>query len=260
MSGFICLYYGNTGSSWLVETLSTSPRVFVPGFEPLERWAWKGSDREKADWARTALTPPAATSSRAAIAEWHEALQESPQVKPDHFKLGFDMTGWKMAWAAIDDPLSVLGVMAETGAKAIVLSRENRVKHALSLYRYHEEGKSQFQGTGERPPSRVEKDALQRWLKESQRLHDEGSSFGNRCRETLGSDNVLSITYEEFVTAEGKTSTIERMCHFLGIDPAGIRLSRFEKATPDALSSALENFEELRKSYRFSRYRRFFSD
>ncbi|HKZ25504.1 MAG TPA: hypothetical protein VJ398_06905 [Acidimicrobiia bacterium] len=38
MSGsFVVVYYGNTGSTWLVETLSTSPEVLVPAFEPLEQ-------------------------------------------------------------------------------------------------------------------------------------------------------------------------------------------------------------------------------
>lgn len=254
------MYYGNTGSSWLVETLSTSQRVFVPGFEPLERWAWDAGDEEKLDWARTALTLPEDTSSWESIAEWHQSLQRSPQVKPDHVRLGFHTTGWKMAWGAIDDTEGLLEVMASTGARAIVLSRDNRVKHALSLYRYHEEGKSQFDESGIRPPSHVDKASLAEWLEGSRRLHDQATAFGKRCRALLGDDHVFDLSYEQFVTEEGKVETIERLCGFLGLEVELVRRSNFKKATSDDLASALENYAALKRSYRFSRYRRFFTD
>lgn len=260
MAGFICFYYGNTGSTWLVETLSSSPRVFVPGFEPLEEWAWSAPDSEKLAWMRTALDPPSDTSSWDSISRWHASLQRSPQVVPDHFKLGFDLTGWKMGWGAISDIEGTLQVLASTGAKVISLTRSDRVRHAVSLYRYHEEGRSQFQVNGIRPPSSPSKTSLDKWLKESRRLHRNATALSRRFVAGIGPDNVFDVTYEEFVDDAGKTETISRLCSFLGLDEAGIRRSGFEKATPDNLASALGNFEELKNAYRFGRYRRFFSE
>lgn len=37
METFLLVYYGNTGSSWLIQALGSAPAVFVPGFEPLEK-------------------------------------------------------------------------------------------------------------------------------------------------------------------------------------------------------------------------------
>lgn len=260
MAGFVCLYYGNTGSTWLLETLSTSPELLVPGFEPLEPWAWEAPDEVKASWMRTALTVPEDTSTNEALADWCEALSASPQFHGNHDRTGWWLTGWKMTWGAVDDPQVILDALGAAGAKAISLGRENRVKHALSLYRYHEEGKSQFDRQGERPPSSVSKKAMDRWLAESQRLHDEAFEFADRCRRVIGDENVLPLAYEEFVDDEGKEATLRKAAAFLGMDPAGIRRSRYQKATADDLRSALVNFDELRRAYRFSRYRRFFGD
>lgn len=259
MAGFVCIYYGNTGSSWLLETLSTSSQVFVPGFEPLERWAWKTDDEVKVEWMRSALTPPADTTSETQLAEWAARLSASPQFHGTHDRTGFTHVGWKMTWGAVDDQTAILDVLAETRSKAIVLGRENRVKHALSLYRYHDEGKSQFDKAGERPPSTVPKEAMDRWLRESQRLHDENAAFARKTENKIGTENLFELSYEQFVDEAGKESTIRRVATFLGLDDSLIKRSGFQKATPDDLRSALTNYEELRRAYRFSKYRRFFA-
>lgn len=257
MAGFVCFYYGNTGSSWLLGTLSTSPDMCMPGFEPVERWAWDVADAEKAAWMRTALTPPGPTQE--AFDAWCEILSVSPQFKVRKTVVpGFTVTGWKMTWGALDDPDVILDVLADTDAKAIILSRENRVKHALSLYRYHDEGKSQFEMDGVRPPSTVPKESMDKWLKESQRLHDESAAFARTVRARLGDEKVIDVAYEEFVDEAGKEATIQRVGPFVGLDPAGMERSYFEKATADDLESAIVNFDELKRAYRFSRYRTFF--
>ena len=258
MAGFVCIYYGNTGSSWLLETLSTSSELFVPGFEPLERWAWQAEDSVKIEWIRTALTLPD-TTSESDLASWAERLSTSPQFDGTHGRTGFTHVGWKMTWGAVDDQHAILDVLGETRSKAIILGRENRVKHALSLYRYHEEGKSQFDNAGQRPPSTVSKDALERWLRESQRLHDENAAFARKAENRIGLENMFELNYEEFVDEAGKERTIRRVAAFLGLDESLIQRSRFQKATPDDLRSALTNFEELRRAFRFSKYRRFFA-
>lgn len=258
MAGFVCFYYGNTGSSWLVETLSTSPDILVTGFEPLETWAWEASAPEKLAWASTALTPPSDTRSEDALATWSARLAASPQFQGTLGKRGFRLTGWKMTPGAVDDPKGILEVLAGTGSKAIVLVRQNRVKHAVSLYRYHEEGKSQFEGKGERPPSKVPVLAMAKWLWESQRLHDKVVAFGERCVSTLGSAAVAHLSYEEFVTPEGKARTIERMAAFLGVDSSRLFQGHFDKATSDDLRSALVNYDQLRRAFFLTPYRRHF--
>ncbi|MFO7547442.1 MAG: hypothetical protein R6X29_01035 [Acidimicrobiia bacterium] len=257
MAGFVCLYYGNTGSSWLVETLSTSPEVLVTGFEPVEQWAWDAPAGDKLAWMREALTPPVGQSDEAFEA-WGERLAASPQFDSTFGKHGISLTGFKMTWGAVDDPEGIIRVIDETGSKAISLVRENRVKHALSLYRYHEEQKSQFEQKGVRPPSRVPYEVMVRWLEESSRLHEEALGFAERCESVLGPGRVARVAYEEFVTSEGKEATIRRLAGFLGIDQEGIRRSRFEKATPDDLREALDNYLEMRLRFALTPHRRDF--
>jgi hypothetical protein len=252
------MYYGNTGSSWLVETLSTSPEVLVTGFEPLEKWAWDAPASDKLAWMRAALSPPEDTVSEESLAAWANELSASPQFHGTLGKTGFRMTGWKMTWGSVGDPEGIIGVLAETGSKVISLTRSNRVKHALSLYRYHEEGKSQFDKQGKRPPSTVPAVAMAKWLRESQRLHDQAAGFADRCVEALGADNVIHVAYEDFVTADGKREITRRLTGFIGVDPDRLVQSRFEKATPDDLKSALVNYGKLRRQFFFTPYRKYF--
>jgi hypothetical protein len=258
VAGFVCMYYGNTGSSWLVETLSTSPEILVTGFEPLEKWAWEAPAEAKLAWMRAALSPPQDTVSEESLAVWAATLSISPQFKGTLGKSGFRLTGWKMTWGSVGDPEGILQVLADTGSKVISLVRENRVKHALSLYRYHEEGKSQFESKGKRPPSEVSAMAMTKWLAESQRLHDQAVRFSHRCEKTLGRQNVAHVAYEDFVTPDGKRATTERLTRFLGVDPERLIQSRFEKATPDDLESALVNYRQLRRKFFFTPYRKYF--
>lgn len=256
MSGFVCIYYGNTGSSWLLDALGDSPQVWVPGFEPVEAWAWKAPADERLAWVRTALTPPAAREGPEFEA-WVEALAASPQVKGDCDKPGFELVGFKLNDLAVFSTEPLVGILAETDARVIVLVRENRIKHALSLYRYHEEGKSQFDGRRERPRSRVKLGVFDRWLRESTRLHSEAERVRAVCLERLGSERVTTVAYEEFVDDDGKRRVLDRLCAFLGIDRVG--QGRFGKATPDDLRAAVINHRMLRLRYALTPYRRFFS-
>ena len=126
MAGFVCIYYGNTGSSWLLEALGSSPDVLVPGFEPLENWAWKADDEAKLEWLETAMSPPQARSGSEYEA-WVSALQASPQVSGDLVKPSFTRVGFKMKDLAAFEPEAVADVLQRTGSKVILLTRQNRI-------------------------------------------------------------------------------------------------------------------------------------
>jgi hypothetical protein len=246
---FVVIYYGNTGSTWLVETLSTSPHVLVPAFEPLELWAWTAPDTEKMTWIRTAFTPPAPRTAQAMQA-WFDELSVSPQFKGVKGREQFRMVGFKMSEGVLADQAGLLELLDELGTGVITLQRSNRLKHALSLYRYHEEEKSQFERKGIRAPSKLDLEKFDGWVQESTRLHNRLLEFRRMVRDRLGSERSLELSYEEFVTIEGKQATIERIGEFLRFEVGGIMYSRFEKATPDDLATAVVNFRSLRRRYR----------
>ena len=263
MAGFVCIYYGNTGSSWLIQALGASPQVLVPGFEPVESWAWDAPSSERVEWLRTALIPPIERDGPI-YDTWVEALQASPQVEDVSQKAGWEQVGLKMNDLAAFETEAVADVLYTAKAKAIILTRKNRIKHALSLYRYHEEGKSQFgrNGTQEglRPSSRVKMRAFDRWVKESQRLHNEVLRVRQTLAERLGPDQMTDLSYEEFISDEGKRHTLSRLADFLGIEPIELVEGRFTKATSDNLRSAVVNYDLLRLRYSLTPLSHFFED
>jgi len=262
MAGFVCIYYGNTGSSWLIQALGASPQILVPGFEPVEAWAWDAPADERVEWLRTALIPPVERDGPV-YETWVEALQASPQVKEASDKTGWDQVGLKMNDLAAFATEAVADVLFAANAKAIILTRENRIKHALSLYRYHEEGKSQFfrdGRTGVRPSSKVKMRAFDRWVKESQRLHSELLRVRQTLTERLGPDQMTDLSYEEFISDEGKGHTLARLSDFLGVEPIELVPGRFTKATSDDLRSAVVNYNTLKLRYSATPLSRFLED
>lgn len=259
VAGFVCIYYGNTGSSWLIDALGASPQVLVAGFEPVEAWAWDVPAEERLAWMRTALNPPAARNGPEFEA-WVDALRVSPQVTEIEEKPEFEHVGFKMNDLAVFAADGVASVLEEAEAKAILLTRTNRIKHALSLYRYHEEDKSQFGGKGVRPPSKVDLGLFANWVRESQRLHDAALQVREVLLERLGPDHVADIAYEDFVSVEGKMRTLDSLSEFLGVEPIEPTEKRFAKATPDDLRSAVVNYRSLRLRYAFTPLRVFFDE
>ncbi|MFV1963537.1 MAG: hypothetical protein ACC658_17120, partial [Acidimicrobiia bacterium] len=231
--------------------------------EPVEAWAWDAPADERVGWLRTALIPPIERDGPV-YDTWIEALQTSPQVTEVSQKAGWEQVGLKMNDLAAFATEAVADVLYAAKAKAIILTRENRIKHALSLYRYHEEGKSQFfrDGTqaGVRPSSKVKMRAFDRWLKESQRLHSELLRVRQTLAEQLGPDQITDLSYEEFISDEGKRHTLRRLANFLGIEPIELVEGKFTKATSDDLRSAVVNYDLLRLRYSRTPMSHFFED
>lgn len=255
MSHFVCLYYSNTGSSWLVDALNTSTEVFVPGFEPLERWGWEGPDEDKAGWIRNAFSiPPVDERHGAAWQAWIDGIRVAASAANARPGTHHSSVGFKMTWWAFDDRDVLISTLASLPVKTIVLTRENRLKHALSLYRYRDEQKSQFEKGGVKPPTELDMARFGFWLRESQRHHDMALEYELQLRAYAGDDRVFALTYEEFVSPEGKQDVTERLARYLELDPALISGGKFDKATPDSLREAVVNYRRLHKRYRGTPY------
>jgi hypothetical protein len=255
--GFICLFYGGTGSSWLLNTLGTSPEVVIPAYEPLEWMHWDADDATKQAWVDVALDVPDYADERA-VASWKAELRASPQFV-DFDPKPFRVSGFKMTPEAVSDVDSLLSTVDARDGKLLAIGRRDRVKHALSLYRAHEEDKHQFHGQGLLPPTRVKRRLFSKWLRYSRRVHNALTAFTEVGRR-LGPGQQLTIDYEDFVTDGGKTVTIDRVARFLGVDPGSMRWSTYRKATPDDLATAVENYAELERWLRRRRLKRILVD
>lgn len=248
MGSFLVVYYGNTGSSWLIETLGGSPSVVIPAFEPLEWWAWQAGSEEKLAWLHNAFSPPMERNGPAFDA-WLEGLAAAPGFE-ELYAMEFSSIGLKMTCGAIADTGTLLALLQERATKLVILQRRNRIKHALSLYRYHEEQKSQFERAGVRPPTRLKRRRFDYWVQDSIRLHEDSEAFKDQAETVLGSSAVVAEQYEDFVTGAGKTALIDRLAGFLEIESPALDTSGFEKATADDLRSAVINHQQLQRWYR----------
>ena len=254
-SSFLLVFYGNTGSSWLIQTLGNIPGVFVPGFEPLDEWAWDTTDETRLAWLRTVLSPP---DERAGpdYERWLAELHAHPHFR-DPRDPAFVHVGFKMRSHSIRNRMSVLATLAGLDSRLVVLERHNRIKHALSLYRYHEEEKSQFDKTGVRPPSDLDLEVFHRWVTASVDLQRQSDVFWAKAGQVLEPDALTRLHYEDFLDESGKATTMEQLTGFLGIDAAGYPPSGLAKATSDVLRESIVNFDAIADRYTGTEFERF---
>ncbi|MBT8164699.1 MAG: hypothetical protein HKO63_09395 [Acidimicrobiia bacterium] len=255
---FLLVFYGNTGSSWLIQTLGNIPGVFVPGFEPLDEWAWNVEDTERLAWLRTVLSPPVDRAG-SAYETWLAALHAHPHFR-DPRDPAFVHVGFKMRSHSIRDRMAVLTSLRERGSRLVVLERRNRIKHALSLYRYHEEEKSQFDKSGVRPPSDLDLEVFHRWVTASVDLQRQSDVFWAKAQQVMESDALRRIQYEDFIDEAGKAVTMKHLTGFLGIDAPSYTPSGLEKATSDSLRESIVNFDAVVDRYAGSEFERFLSN
>jgi hypothetical protein len=258
MRSFLLVFYGNTGSSWLIQTIGSPASVYIPGFEPLEKWAWETTDAERIDWMRAIFSPPDDRHGDG-YATWLEDVGRNPNFQVPR-NPEFSVAGFKMHSHTIDDHAALLKTLLDLESQVIVLKRTNRIKHALSLYRYHEEGKSQFDKSGVRPPSEVDLQVFDRWVRESVALHRQSETFWQEAVDMLGEQALARVDYEEFIDEAGKADTMARLATFLDIDGLSYASSPFKKATPDSLEAAVINYDALVEQYSGTSFERFLTD
>ena len=258
MRSFLLVFYRNTGSSWLIQIIGSDPRVFVPGFEPLDKWAWKVADAERLEWMRGVFSPPEDRSGPA-YDIWLDESATNPQFSAPR-NPEFSMAGFKMRADSIEDHPALLKLLLDSESRVIVLERRNRIKHALSVYRHREEGKSQFDNGGVLPPSKLDLDLFHAYVEESVALHSQSEVFWDHALEMLGPEAVARVQYEDFINVGGKDATMERLGGFLDLPGYTYNGSAFQKATPDNLASAVVNFDELVERYIGTEFEQFLSE
>ena len=256
---FAVVYYGSTGSTWLIATLKNSKGVYVPAFEPLETWQWKAPDTEKLAWLRNAFSPPMDRDDEEAMAAWMNGFTSSPEFKGPPQRT-FHTIGTKITAGAVEDQGALLDLLGDRGTRLVFLQRENRVKHALSLYRHHEEGKSQFRRSGTQSATKVNLRRFDHWLADSTRQHAQSTAFHTTAVDRLGPDDVIALEYASIVSGADKAEVIGAVASFLGLSDPAIASESFEKATPDDLQAAISNYDRVYQRYRGTECGRYLRD
>lgn len=230
MTPFVVLFQGRSGSTLLIEYLNSHPEILaideaIVGFEGEAR------RQEQLDWVREYLTV------------------DSDPPKP--------CKGFKTKLEDILDPDGFSELLSSLDARLLFLHRRNRIKLVTSLINgrrlFEQTGRWNRYGRGGQAEAVEIPVAL--FHKGLSSLEEEAASLRSYV-EGLALP-TLELTYEglSFRAAE----TLSDVCRFLGVEPCSLS-TKTRKNTPNDLRAALRNFDELKKSFRGSRYAMMFDE
>ena len=139
--------------------------------------------------------------------------------------------------------------------KVIELVRENVLKQAISLRnvaRIRELGVSRASNAVEPielKPLELDVALALTHARYFLRIRDDFSKFSQQF------ENTLQVTYEDLLSDHSQT--IERILRFLNVDASVPLKSQFSKTTPDQISEAVSNFDELASAVKGTELERF---
>ena len=232
-TNFVIVFEGRSGSTFLVEALDSHPDVVAKkeAFAAIRKdiTAGKYDRREQALW-----------------------LREFFASEPDVRALGF-----KVKYKDIVEPEETAKVLRDCGAKIIRLTRMNRIKLVVSLMngrRLHDETGdwNRYDGKGQAPPLLAPLDEFDANLRKVDRRKEALVQYvAGLSLETL------ELYYEDIL--QNADDAFGRVCDFLGVKRQSLRANT-RKNTPDNLSDALANYEELRAHYVGTPYEAMFAE
>jgi LPS sulfotransferase NodH len=227
---FVLLFEGRTGSSYLIESLNSHPKVCAYG-EALREYGEKGGSQAQLTWVQKTLTAP--------ILSRHSAI------------------GFKTKLRVIVDQDAFAKVLQEMNTKILYMQRRNRIKAVISTirscqlkdrtgeYNLYKEGDSL-------PPSSINiKDfAWELKFREELDLHLE------KFIHKLGL-HTLPLYYENLLKNE--TDTLRSIYDFLGVPFQATKGKAF-KSTSNNLREVIVNFDEIRSPYIGTPYESMFDE
>lgn len=225
---FVLLFTGRTGSTYLVEALSSHPQICVKG-EKLG--GYKAKPGKQIAWAENFLTAQNATKYRA--------------------------VGFKTKFRDLADPGRFAVSLRYLSVRVIFLDRRNVIKHVVSYFnaeRLHETtGNWNLYEERMRPrPLVLDPENFERYLRAvEQRRRDLALYVAH-----LGLTTV-HLNYEDLLLE--KDAALERLCEFLEVPPFPIR-GECLKATSDDLRDAIANFDSIRARYVGTPYEEMFDE
>jgi Stf0 sulphotransferase len=176
-----------------------------------------------------------------AQAVWFREFYESDAVAPGHAFIGS-----KQNMLAVRDDAAMTGLIRDAGLRVVRLRRANLVKAAVSQIRAEQYAERTAAETGERlwavkkgkaPLGRAAVDP-ELLVKRIAIMED----CDRRLMRAFDAADVLDIDYEDVNTA--LDATVARVRDHLGVPQAPYKVP-FDKATPDRLDEAIENYDAV---------------
>lgn len=241
---FAFVFAGRTGSSYVVQCLNSMPKVLC-----YHELLWKGNDEERQPWQDRVL---------GAIADGTPVESFFPDAVPERFhpippteKAELTHVGFKTKLHHIHDHDHFERYLTDHSFKVIYLHRENVVKAAVSEVngrRLRSAHKSWNVTSRDKLMPQVE--ILPAKLKSEIKRREDIELIHRSFYERLTLPK-LELTYEQMLANE--SSFFDTMLGFLGIDSTELAGS-FLKNTPNDLSKALTNFDQLRDAFEGTPY------
>jgi hypothetical protein len=176
-----------------------------------------------------------------AQAAWFHEFYETGAAEPAHAFIGS-----KQNMLAVRDDAAMMELIRSAGVRVVRLRRANLVKAAVSQMRAEQYAQKMAAETGERLWAiKKGRPTLGRAALDPELLVKRiGVMEGcdRRLMQAFDAGEVLDIDYEDVNAA--LDDTVRRVRDFLGV-PHRVYHVPFDKATPDRLEEAIENFDEI---------------
>ncbi len=176
-----------------------------------------------------------------AQAAWFREFYETDAATPAHAFIGS-----KQNMLAVRDDAAMTGMIGAAGVCVVRLRRANLVKAAVSQIRAEQYAAKMAAETGERPWAiKKGRPTLGRAPIDPELLVKRigiMEECDRRLMQAFEASGVLDIDYEDVNTA--LDATVGRVRDHLGVPQASYKVP-FDKATPNRLEDAIENFGEV---------------
>lgn len=222
------LFGGNCGSSWFESLLGAHPDLSSPVYEPL----YGASPELRARWSSVVTT---ANSGHEVVL----ALRDLFDVdRVDLWQARKLKLGAGLVFKVRPDELRPQDLVGPKTARLIWIRRRNLLKQALSSWKRHDLGISQFTRDGVSEPVFVDLEKLDYWLQDA-------ASLDRRCREFFHDFEgpKFIVAYEDLLTRP--TFVMSSVFRRLHLPDLPVRTGYYTKVTSDSLGGAIVNVAEF---------------